>query len=104
VLAKVSADLQSHGFAAALAVHARKEATRRHTARIETLKKRISACDARISRFLDMASELASPEPVIRKLNELEGERQGSITQMAELEREEAAAHVFSQVTEEHGQ
>jgi hypothetical protein len=34
--------------------------------------------------------------------NELEGERQKSATQVAELEREEAAAHVFSQVTEEH--
>jgi site-specific DNA recombinase len=69
VISKVSEDLQSHGFAAALAARARAEATRRHTARIETLKKRISACDARISRFLDMASELASPEPAIRKIN-----------------------------------
>src|SRR5262249_30880310 len=71
-----------------------------HTEELRRLQKQRDAIEPRISRFLDMASELEQPKPILRKIDELERERdrlEGMIAQLALADEASAALATVSE-------
>lgn len=100
VLERVGADLRSPEFVAAMlaatrSAHATTRADERARVRTE-----IDAINARVSRFLDMAAELASPGPVLRKVDECERERERLARYATTLDEQDRAAEQLARVSE----
>lgn len=75
ILGKVAGDLRSKAFSEALVRRVRTSYGRGFTAELERLTVAEAELDGRISRFMGMAEKLDSPEPVLRKVAEIERDR-----------------------------
>lgn len=65
-----------------------------------SLRKDLLALNSRISKAMDIASQLAEPGPALRKLDELERSRIAIVGEISRLEREYAAQAALANVTE----
>lgn len=102
VLRRVTADLASERFVAAAYAATMKHFARGHGKELAGLRARELELQQRASRFMDMAAELETPAPVLRKVNEVERERSGVAAQIRELEAADQRAAALAQVTEEN--
>lgn len=96
VLSQVLADMSSPGFAPAL-VHATRASLASDTdpATRRKLSAELLATTDKISRMLDMATDLADPAPILRKVDELERDRADMERRLQQLdEQAERAAWV----------
>jgi site-specific DNA recombinase len=100
VLARVAADLRSPEFVGAMLEQSRTRDRSEHRAEIERTRAELASISARSSRFLDMAAQLASPGPVLRKIDELETEREQLTRHLATLESYQRAAEQLATITE----
>ncbi len=101
IVGKVTGDLLSPEF-----VRAACEATRRHFMRddgaeLAELRERDRALTQRVSRFLDMAAQIDSPGPVLRKVNEVERERETIAARIREIDEDRRQASAAEAITEE---
>lgn len=98
VVGKVMADLCAPAFVNALvsAAHASAAVSAEHQ-HLQALRDRVSDLATKISRMVDMAAELASPGPALRKIDQLEQER---VTALAALEQAEAAQSQYAALTD----
>lgn len=101
VLGKIAADLRSSGFSAALVRRTRATYGREFAVERARLQEAEAAIERRISAFMDMAEKLATPEPVLRKVDELEANRKRLAREMEQARRDEATAVAARAVTEE---
>lgn len=100
VLERVAVDLRSAEFVAAMLEQSRQRGRTEHVAEIERVRAELAAISVRTSRFLDMAGQLASPAPVLRKIDELEHEREALARHLATLEGYQRAAEQLATITE----
>lgn len=91
VLGKVMGDLSAPQFVDAIVAAAKRSGVDGEQARHgRALVERVRDLTDRISRMMDMASELASPGPALRKIDELEAERVTAAGALAQWQREQA--------------
>ena len=60
------------------------------------------ALNAQIAKAMDMALQLATPGPALRKVDELEARRGQLVDELARLEQEQALQAALSQITPDH--
>lgn len=102
VVRRVLQDLVSPRFVAAAYAGTMKHYLKRHGKELAELRAQDLELQARTSRFMDMAAQLESSGPVLRKINEVERERAAIATRMEELEAADKRAAALAMVTEEH--
>ena len=102
VIGCVGKDLQSPAFVAAAYAKTVKHLARSNAGDVAELRLKDAALVARISRFMDMAGELESPGPVVRKIDEVERERAAIAARIEELEEQDRQAAAMTQITEDH--
>lgn len=101
VLWKLQGDLRSDRFIAALTRAAQKEAGRLEVhGDADRLRRRDRELVDNISKVMDLAPRLADPAPALRKIDQLEGERKAIARELAEAEKEAAAAAIYARITE----
>lgn len=98
---KISADLRSSTFSAALVKRARTSYGREFTAEIARLGEAEATLARRISGFMDMAEKLDTPGPVLRKVEELETDRKRIAREIEQARRDAATAAAARAVTED---
>lgn len=102
VLAHMRADLASPEFVAALLAETKRIAAgRTRTDPATDLRNQHKALSARISRAMDLAGELADPQPALRKIDELERQRKQVLEEIDRIEREQALTKALADITEE---
>lgn len=100
VLERVGADLRSTEFVGAMLAATRDAHRSTHAAERDRVQAELEALSTRVSRFLDMAAELASPGPVLRKIDECEKERERLARYAASLEEQDRSAEQLAKVSE----
>jgi site-specific DNA recombinase len=100
ILLKVTGDLRSRTFARLMHGKLKHHTEGEYASEATRLKAAAAATAARISRFMDMAEQLESRGPVIRKIEELEQERKRLTRRVDELQAEARAARAAGAITE----
>lgn len=100
VIETVAKDLQSPVFVAAAVKSTREQFAITHAEEIAATRTEIAKLDARSSRLLDVASELKSPAPVLRKVDELERQRGECEQRIVAWNKEDESAHALAKVTD----
>ena len=101
ILGKMAEDLRSSAFSASLVKKARTSYGREFTTEPGRLRTAENTLNARISRFMDMAEKLETPEPVLRKFEELERDRKVLVREMDQARRDAATAAAARSVTDD---
>lgn len=101
ILWKISADLRSSSFSAALVKRTRASYGREFGVEIARLTEAEATIERRISGFMDMAEKLETPGPVLRKVDELEVDRKRLAREMEQARRDAATAAAARAVTED---
>lgn len=102
VVRQVLKDLVSPRFVAAAYAGTMKHFTRRHGKELAGLRAQDLELQGRTSRFMDMAAQLETSGPVLRKINEVERERAAIAVRVDELEAADKRAAALALVTEDH--
>lgn len=100
VLGQVAKDLKSRDFVGAMLERTRQADRSLHATEIAKVRTEMDAIGARQSKFLDMASQLAAPGPVLRKIDECERDREALAAHLATLESYQRAAEQLASVSE----
>jgi hypothetical protein len=100
VIDTVARDLQSSDFVAAAVKATRDKFALVHTAEIAEAQNEIVALELRASKFLDMAAELETPAPMLRKVDELERQRTAIERRIAAWEKDDEAARALANITD----
>lgn len=100
VIAKVADDLKSPAFVTALVKQARKQQEPEEVKDLKAASKHIEAINAKIAKMVNLAGQMTTPAPVLRKIEELELERGRTVAEMEKLERQADSARVLAFVTE----
>ncbi len=100
VIETVAQDLQSPAFVAAAVKSTREKFAVTHAEDIAVARAEIAKLDARSSKLLEMASELKTPAPVLRKVDELERQRGEVEQRIVAWDKEDEAAHALAKVTD----
>jgi hypothetical protein len=100
VIETVAKDLQSPVFVAAAVKSTREKFAITHAEEITATRTEIAQLDARSSRLLDVASELKSPAPVLRKVDELERQRGECEQRIVASNKEDESANALANVTD----
>ena len=100
IVGKVMADLTSREFVAEALRVTRDLLGRDHSAEIAELRAKDADIEKRIDRFLDMASQLETPGPVLRKVDGLEQERKRLANAIARFEEEDRQSTAATALTE----
>jgi site-specific DNA recombinase len=102
VMGRVMEDLKAPHFVQALTRAAQTLAADVSDDTSESTRSEVAALASKISRLVDMASEMVEPAPIMRKISELEQQR----AQLAECLQEQEAAYqqrvMLNQITEHH--
>lgn len=99
VLGKIMADLDAPAFISAVVAAAhRTEATTEQHRRGQALKERVSELTGRIAKMMDMAGDLADPGPALRRVDDLERERQAALAALDQWEAAQAQCAALSTV------
>jgi hypothetical protein len=101
VLERIGHDLTSPQWVEAALSATQRQLTPRYAEQICRLQKGRDAIGPRISRLLDMASELERPGPIVRKVDELERERDRIGGVIAKLAQEDEASNALASVSEQ---
>lgn len=102
VIRRVMEDLASERFVAAAYEATMRQYAQGHGAELAELRAQVRSLEQRASRFMDMAAELESPAPVLKKVNEVERERAGVAARIAELEAADQRAAALREITPAH--
>jgi site-specific DNA recombinase len=100
VIETVAQDLQSPAFVAAAVKSTREKFAVTHAEDIAAARAEIAKLDARSSKLLEMASELKTPAPVLRKVDEIERQRGEVEQRIVAWDKEDEAAHALAKVTD----
>ena len=100
IVGKVMADLTSPEFVAEALRVTNGLLCRDHGNEIAKLRSNDTEIEKRIDRFLDMAGQLETPGPVLRKVDGLERERRRLATEISRLEEEDRQATAATALTE----
>lgn len=100
IVGKVIADLTSPEFVAEALQVTKYLLGRDHSSEIEKLKRNDDEIEKQISKFLDMASELDTPGPILRKVDELERERKLMAAEISRLEANDQQAEEANNLNE----
>lgn len=101
LLHKIAHDLRSSAFTAQLVKNTRSSYGREFDRELARLTEAEGQLDARIARFMDMAEkEQVAPEPVLRKVNELELDRKRIARELEQARRDASIAVAARAVTE----
>ncbi len=100
IVGKVMADLTSREFVAEALRVTKDLLGRDHSAEIAELRAKDADIEKRIDRFLDMASQLETPGPVLRKVDGLEQERKRLANAIARFEEEDRQSTAATALTE----
>jgi len=100
VIETVAQDLQSPAFVAAAVKSTREKFAITHDQDIVAARAQIAKLDARSGKLLEMASELKTPAPVLRKVDELERQRSDIEQRIVAWDKEDEAAHALANVTD----
>lgn len=100
VMSTVVADIASPAFIAALVGSAREQAAEGTAGEVKRLQAELRTTDSQIERFLDMAGQLDTPAPVLRRIERLEQQRRQAQADLAEAEREARLRRTMSEITE----
>jgi site-specific DNA recombinase len=100
VLGLVTTDLRSPRFVSNTLQHTKRILGRDHSAKLAELRQEYAALGRRIDRFMDMAAELETRGPVLRKVNAIERERAELERKIADLEESSRTAATISSITE----
>lgn len=100
VIAKVANDLKSAAFVTALVKQARKQQEPEEVKDLKAASKQIETINAKITKMVDLAGQMTTPAPMLRKIEELELERGRLVAEMQKLERLADSAKVLAFVTE----
>ena len=100
IVGKVMADLTSPAFVAEALRATKGLLCRDHSTEIAELRAKDAEIEKRIDRFLDMAGQLESPGPVLRKVDGLEQERQRLAAEIARLEVDDRRGAAATALTE----
>ena len=96
----VARDLQSTEFVAAAVRATREKFALAHDGDIADARKEIIALELRAGRFLDMAAELESPAPLLRKVDDLERQRTVIEQRIVAWEKDDEAAQTLAKITD----
>lgn len=102
VVAQVMRDLQAPAFVRGLARAAQAQACALDGDPAREQRARVPEITGAISRMMDLAGQLATPGPALRKVEELERERVHLLAEISRLERDYQARVQLRQVTEHH--
>jgi DNA invertase Pin-like site-specific DNA recombinase len=100
ILGKVAQDLRSSAFSRALAGKMKQSYGREFGGEIQRLRAAENAIAGRISGFMDMAAQLETRGPVLRKIDELERDRVRIAAEIRNAQRDAAIAGAAAAVTE----
>lgn len=100
VVAHVIEDSQSPAFVRALTLAAQAAADRIDAADLEPARRRLAEIGRKVTRMAELAAETDEPGPFVRRMAELETERKGIETGVAEAEAEHASRAALRNVTE----
>jgi site-specific DNA recombinase len=100
VIDTVARDLQSSSFVAAAVKATREKFALVHSEEIAEARQEIVALELRAGRFLEMASELQSAAPVLRKIDELERQRATIEQRILAWEKDDEAAQALANITD----
>ena len=100
IVSKVMADLTSPEFVSEALRVTKDLLCRDHSAEIAELQSKDAEIEKRIDRFLDMAGQLETPGPVLRKVDGLERERKRLTSAIARFEEEDQQALAAAALTE----
>jgi len=100
IVGKVMADLTSPEFVAEALRVTKGLLCRDHSGEIAELRSKDTEIEKRIDRFLDMAGQLETPGPVLRKVDGLERERRHLVSAISRLEDEDRQATAAMALTE----
>lgn len=102
VLTQMRADISSPTFVAALLAETRRIAGERGKADpAADLRTQHRTLTARISRAMDLAGDLADPQPALRKIDELERQRKQLLEEIDRIQREQAVTEALAGITAE---
>lgn len=102
VVGQIQADFGSEAFVEALVHEAHRAGEGRQIHPAKPLHAEVMALNAQIAKAMDLAIQLDSPAPALRKINELEARRAQRVDEIARLEQEQALQAALSQVTPDH--
>src|SRR6266513_868124 len=100
VIETVARDLQSPAFVAAAVKSTREKFGATHVEEIADARRQMAKLDARSGKLLEMASELKTRSPVLRKVEELERERTDIEQRIVGWDKDDEAAHALANVTD----
>lgn len=101
VMDRVFADMQSADFVRQLTQEARRFVLTQTEDPAADLRQQIQDINNQISRAMDLVLKAAHPEPIMRKVDELEGQRKVLATEIERLEKDYQIALMMQDVTEE---
>jgi hypothetical protein len=101
VLEQVGVDLNSREFTRRILERVQANAGGQQLTEAQKLRTAAATIERRISEFMDMAANLDTPGPVLRKVDELERDRIRIEGEIAVLQREAKAAREAKALTEE---
>lgn len=94
-------DMQSSVFIDQLTVQAHEYASQHRVDPAVALRVQLGDVVKRISKFMDLAAQLADPDPALRKIDELERRRKALVDEIGRLEQEHQAADQLRDITPE---
>jgi DNA invertase Pin-like site-specific DNA recombinase len=100
VIGKMLEDMQSPTFIRQLVTEARKFAATHAEDSAAPTRKAVTEINQQISKTMGFAAGLQNPAPALRKIDELESQRQHLVEELARLEQETAASMALAEVTE----
>jgi site-specific DNA recombinase len=100
VIETVAKDLLSPAFVAAAVKSTREKFATTHDDDIADARERIAKLDARARRLLEMACELKTPAPALRRVDEVERERAEFEQRIVGWEKEDEAGRALASVTD----
>ena len=100
VIDTVARDLQSPAFVAAAVKSTREKFAITHDEETAAARAAIAKLDARSSRLLEIASELKTPGPALRKVDEIERQRSEIEQRIVAWEREDEGARALANITD----
>ena len=100
VMSQVVADLTSPEKVRAMTRRAQAEVARAEKDPAKDVRPKLAEIEKRISRTMDLAGQMENPAPAIRKVQELEAEREGIRQHVAELEKSHQQAIELAQIAQ----
>lgn len=100
VLAKVALDMKSKAFVDQLTLETKRYVQAHRDDPTAKLKQQVAELNGQISKAMDIALELANRAPVLRKIDELETQRNSLVAEISRVEQERQFSTALGDITE----